>query len=127
MNIAKIVSKLASLAILVAILMTSLGGCFGSLGMFDNKAKILEEAEERVNQSVYTDLGIVAECFDSEIIYEEDGEYLVAVRYGLDSRDWDGCYCVHMNGEYAVGCTTMLPSGYDFDERLEELKALFGI
>lgn len=123
MNKAKTGSAVVSLVVLVVMLVTLVTNCSSG----SNKAKILEEAEDYVNQSVYKDLGIVAECFDSEIVYEEDGEYLVGVRYGLDSKDWDGCYCVYLKGEYVVNCTTMLPSGFDFEEKLNELRALFGI
>lgn len=112
-------SAIVALAIIVVTVISLLSNCSGG--------KYEEEAEKYVNQCVYRDLGIVAECFDSEVIFKDGDERLVAVRYGLDSKDWDGAYCVYMKGEYVANCTTMLPSGYEFDKNLEELKALFGV
>lgn len=86
-----------------------------------------EEAEKYVKQDVYRELGVVADKFDTEVIHKDGDERLVAVRYAVDGGDWMGSYCVYMSGEYVRNCTTMLPSGYDFNEHLEELIALFGI
>ena len=68
-------------------------------------SKAEEAAEKYVNRSVYSSLGVVPTNFKSETIYRDGNKRLIEVKYGLDSNDWDGTYCVYTNGEYVVNCT----------------------
>ncbi len=121
----KKVSLLSLLPVIIAII--SLIYIFGtSAGLFGG-SKAEEAAEKYVNRSVYSSLGVVPTNFKSETIYRDDNKRLIEVKYGLDSRDWDGTYCVYTNGEYVVNCTEMLGAGFDCESKLEELKALFGL
>lgn len=100
-----------------------LGTSTGILG--GNKAE--DAAEKYVNRSVYSSLGVVPNNFKSETIYRDGKKRLIEVKYGLDSNDWDGTYCVYTNGEYVVNCTEMLGAGFDCESNLSEIKALFGL
>ncbi len=90
-------------------------------------SKAEEAAEKYVNRSVYSSIGVVPTNFKSETIYRDGNKRIIEVKYGLDSADWDGTYCVYTNGEYVVNCTAMLGAGFDCESNLTEIKALFGL
>ncbi len=94
-------------------------------------AAVIEEAEKHVKSYVYQELGVVADHFTSEIIYEADRHPLVFIRFGVGSREPMGSYCVYCYrgiGHVSVlNATKMLPPGYSYREHLEELKALFAV
>ncbi len=99
-----------------------IGGLFGT-----SDSTCIEAAEKGVKSQVYKELGVVADRFDSEVIYKDGNDRLIAVKYAFDDGDWGGAYCLYLVGEYVVNGTSMLPPGFDFDAQLEELKALFGL
>lgn len=87
-----------------------------------------KEAETYVNSCVYKDLGIVAERFTGDVVYKKGEDVLVEVKFYLEGDSTcDGVYCVYFRSKYVSSCTEMLPSGFDCETRLDELKALFGI
>ncbi len=116
-GIKNLIPKLASALLLVIIVFT----------LININGNPTKEAEKYVKSDVYKQLGVVADDFDTEILCREGAKRLVAVKFSVDSGDWMGSYCVYMDGKYVLNCTTMLPAGYEFDENLEELKALFGM
>lgn len=117
-NLKKILS-LVFAVILIGALISNFGGLGGG------SAK--QAAEDKVKQNVYMSLGIVPTDFKSEVIYKSGDKRLIAVKYGLTSSDWDGSYCVYTSGKYAMGTTQMMGADYDYDEHVEECKALFGL
>ncbi len=124
----KTIFKAITLTLMVSMLVITLVGC----DIFDvfygtSDSACIEVAEKGVKSQVYKELGVVADRFDSEVIYKDGDDRLIAVKYAFDDGDWGGAYCLYLVGEYVVNGTSMLPPGFDFDERLEELKALFGL
>lgn len=117
-NLKKILSIVA-IVILLGTLMSNFGGLGGG------SAK--KAAENKVKQNVYMSLGIVPTDFKSEVIYKSGDKRLIVVKYGLTSSDWDGSYCVYTSGKYAMNTTQMMGADYDFEEHVEECKALFGL
>ena len=117
-NLKKILSIVA-----IVILLGTLISNFGGLG--GGSAK--KAAENKVKQNVYISLGIVPTDFKSEVIYKSGDKRLIVVKYGLTSSDWDGSYCVYTSGKYAMNTTQMMGADYDFEEHVEECKALFGL
>lgn len=117
-NLKKILSIVA-----IVILLGTLISEFGGLG--GGSAK--KAAEDKVKQNVYMSLGIVPTDFKSEVIYKSGDKRLIVVKYGLTSSDWDGSYCVYKSGKYAMSSTQMMGADYDFEEHVEECKALFGL
>lgn len=112
------ISVLAGVIILVICWSTFFGG-----------ADYEQEAEAYVNSCVYKELDVVPERFQSKIVYDEDDDVLVEVKFYLEgSSNNAGVYCVYFRSSDVVyNCTEMLPSGFDSKARLNELKALFGI
>lgn len=84
-------------------------------------------AESFVKKDVYSSLGIVADTFSSEVIYKNGSSRLIVVKFGVGSKDWMGAYCVYTEGKRLSNSTTMMPPGYDFEENIEQSKALFGL
>lgn len=117
-NLKKILSIVA-----IVILLGTLISNFGGLG--GGSAK--KAAENKVKQNVYMSLGIVPTDFKSEVIYKSGDKRLIVVKYGLTSSDWDGSYYVYTSGKYAMNTTQMMGADYDFEEHVEECKALFGL
>ncbi len=94
-------------------------------GIFFNYEK---EAENYVKSQVYNELGGVVDRFDSDIIYKKGKDAIVEVKFYIDGEvPFDGVYCVHFRNRVQYGCTDMQMSGFDGQDHLEELKALFGI
>ena len=112
----------------IIVLIILIGSFFVGGNLFTNESDAIESAEKMVNHEVNRYLGLVPERFDSEVIYKDDDDRLIQVRYCLDkSGDWDGTCCVFTKGDYAYNCTTIMGAGYDFEENLAETKALFGL
>lgn len=114
--------KILSIVVVIIFLGTLISE-FGGLG--GGSAK--QAAEDKVKQNVYMNLGIVPTDFKSEVIYKSGDKRLIVVKYGLTSSDWDGSYCVYTSGKYAMSTTQMMGADYDFEEHVEECKALFGL
>ena len=117
-NLKKILS-IVIVVIFFGTLISNLGGLGGG------SAK--QAAEDKVKQNVYMSLGIVPTDFKSDVIYKSGDKRLIVVKYGLTSSDWDGSYCVYTSGKYAMSTTQMMGADYDFEEHVEECKALFGL
>lgn len=92
-----------------------------------SESKAIDAAEKHAKQSYYTAIGLVPENFSSEVIYKDGDKRLIEVKTALEGYDWDATYCVYTSGEYVANCTTMMGSGFDCKENMEELKALFGL
>lgn len=114
--------KILSIVIVVIFLGTLISNLDGLGG---GSAK--QAAEDRVKQNVYMSLGIVPTDFKSDVIYKSGDKRLIAVKFGLTSSDWDGSYCVYTSEKYVVNTTQMMGADYDFEEHVEECKALFGL
>lgn len=114
--------KILSIVVVVIFLGTLISE-FGGLG--GGSAK--KAAEDKVKQNVYMSLGIVPTDFKSDVIYKSGDKRLIVVKFGLTSSDWDGSYCVYTSGKYVVNTTQMMGADYDFEEHVEECKALFGL
>ena len=92
-----------------------------------SESKAIDAAEKHAKQSYYTVIGLVPENYKSEVIYKDGDKRLIEVKTALEGYEWDATYCVYANGEYVVNCTTMMGSGFDCKDNLEELKALFAL
>ena len=108
-------------------LLTSGCGLFGNQYEKDS----IQAAESYVTSAYRREIGLAADSLESEVVYSGEGQnesevYLIAVKCyaGNSAAAAYGVYCI--NG-VKCGATNMLPPGYDFDENLEDLKALFGI
>ena len=114
--------------LLVSIMLVSTGcGIFGSKYEKDS----IKAAESYVTSAFRKEAGFAADNLDSEVLYSGEGQnesevYLIGVKCYSDDTAIAayGVYCI--NG-VKCGATKMLPPGYDFDDNLEDLKALFGI
>lgn len=114
---------------LILILLVSCTSC-SFLGSTDSEKEVIEAAEKYVNSRVYKTIGLVPESFSSEIIYEDEYDRIVAVKYGFDSSADDGAYCVYVvdgGAPTAITSTDELPVGFDFEGRLDEIRAIFGL
>lgn len=98
-------------------------------GGIGEESKAIEAAEKHVKQSVYQEVGIVPESFKSEVIYKDGDKRLIWVRVALeeDSDDWGAGYCVYTIHDIVRNCTESMGGGYDFEDHLEEIKALFAL
>ncbi len=106
-------------------LMVTIGIYLSTTGIFFNYE---QEAENYVKSQVYNELGGVVDRFDSDIIYKKGKDAIVEVKFYIEGEvPFDGVYCVHFKNRVRFGCTDMQMSGFDGQEHLEELKALFGI
>ena len=100
------------------------------------KKAAIESAETKAKQWVYKEKGLVAERFDSEVIYADGDKRLIVVRMAFDLPDdypaenpygYLFSYCMYTDAKYVVNGTTIQDGDYDFESRIEELKALFGL
>lgn len=98
-------------------------------GGIGEESKAIEAAEKHVKQSVYQEVGVVPESFKSEVIYKDGDKRLIWVRVALeeDSDDWGAGYCVYTIHDIVRNCTESMGGGYDFEDHLEEIKALFAL
>ncbi len=116
---AKKILLIISIVLLIGVLFSDFGGIGGS------GAK--ESAEKSVKQIVYTNWGIIPTDLKSSVIYKSGKERLIEVRFKLDSNDWAGSCCVYTNGDITAGSTKLMSADYDFEEHIEECKALFAL
>lgn len=93
---------------------------------FGSKSK--DSAEKYVGQQVYRSLGIVCERYRTEVIYKDGDTRLIAVQFYTEGAGAaGGSFCVYCVAGTVCSSTTMMGSGYDYEEALPELKALFGL
>lgn len=98
-------------------------------GNIGGETKAVESAEKHVKQSVYREVGVVPESFKSKVIYKDGDKRLIWVRVALEegSSDWGAGYCVYTIHDIVWNCTESMGGGYDFEDHLEEIKALFAL
>lgn len=123
--------KTRLICLLIAIMLL-ISGC----GLFESEGGRYEEdsikaAESYVTSAYRREIGLAADSLESEIVYSGEGQnesevYLIAVKC-YAGNNAAAAYGVHCINGVKCGATKMLPPGYDFDENLEDLKALFGI
>ena len=119
------ISKLISIIGVIAMIYF-VGNSLGWYGLGNGEAK--KTAEAHVNKQVYSSLGVPAKNFSSKVIYNEDNNKLIVVKYSLDnSSNWGGACCVHYKTGTVFGCTSIMPSEYDYENNIDSLKAMFGI
>ena len=120
--------KSAFICLLVAIMLLA-SGCslFGS----KYEEESIQVAESYATSAFRKEMGFAADEVKGEVLYTGEGQnesevYLIAVKCYLE-RDVVAAYGVYCVNGVRVNATKMLPPGYDFDDNLEDLKALFGI
>ncbi|MBQ3202533.1 MAG: hypothetical protein IJB36_02690 [Clostridia bacterium] len=120
--------KSALICLLVAIMLLA-SGCslFGS----KYEEESIQVAESYATSAFRKEMGFAADEVKGEVLYTGEGQnesevYLIAVKCYLE-RDVVAAYGVYCVNGVRVNATKMLPPGYDFDDNLEDLKALFGI
>lgn len=86
-----------------------------------------KDAQAHVKQEVMRTIGITATKFNSDIIYNKDGNKIVVVKYGIDSSGYDGSQCLYYKNNRYYSSTKIMPVDYDYKENLEDVKAYFGI
>ena len=87
-----------------------------------------DAAQKYVGQQVYRSLGIVCERYRTEVIYKDGDTRLIAVQFYTEGAGAaGGSFCVYCVAGTVCSSTTMMGSGYDYEEALPELKALFGL
>ncbi len=91
----------------------------------------IDVAESYATSAFRKEMGFAADEVEGEVLYTGEGQNesvvnLIAVKCYLE-RDVVAAYGVYCVNGIRVNATKMLPPGYDFDENLEDLKALFGI
>ena len=116
--------------VISAILLTALLFCLIGCGSkYEDRA--VEAAKKYVSSQFYSDFGEAADKMDCEVIYGgKDGSgneiHLIGVRC-----HWNGvptaAYCVYARVGSFRNATNVLPSGYNFSENVNTLKAMFGI
>ena len=119
----KIIPTVITIIGFVYIVVLLFGGSNGE------ESKSIEAAEKHVKQSVYVDVGVVPESFKSKVIYKDGDKRLIWVRVALEegSSDWGAGYCVYTIHDIVWNCTESMGGGYDFEDHLEEIKALFAL
>ncbi|MGN1161879.1 MAG: hypothetical protein ACI4SX_06505, partial [Candidatus Fimenecus sp.] len=128
----KIIPTVITIIGFVYIVVLLFGGSNGDLsfgGSNSEESKAIEAAEKHVKQSVYVDVGVVPESFKSKVIYKDGDKRLIWVRVALEegSSDWGAGYCVYTIHDIVRNCTESMGGGYDFEDHLEEIKALFAL
>lgn len=120
-----LISKL--IPVIVAIVMIIyVGNTLGWFGLGNGEAK--KAAEAYVNKQVYSSLGVSAKNYSSKVIYNEDGKKLIAVKYSIENNsNWGGSCCVYYKDGVAFNGTAIMAPEYDFEEHIDEVKALFGV
>lgn len=112
--------------ILVFAMILCLAGC-GS--KYESNA--VDSAKSYASSQFCSDFGSAADSLECEVIYSgEDSNgntlHLIGVRcYWNDAPA--ASYCVYAKLGSFRNSTQALPSGYDFGENIDSLKALFGI
>jgi len=95
------------------------------------ESNAIDAANSYVSSQFYNDFGVAADSMDCKVIYggkDSNGNalHLIGVRCY-----WNGTpaasYCVYTKLGSFRNSTQVLPSGYDFNENIGSLKALFGI
>ena len=114
--------------VLAALLILSLVRC-NSQNAYKRNA--IASAESYVTAQFYSDWGDSADKLESTVVYkgkEANGVpvHLIGVRCYWEGTV-TGAYCVYTRYGAFRNATTILPSGYDFEENISSLKALFGI
>ena len=107
----------------------TLASVFVSCGLLDNgDADAKDAAEKYLGKQVYSNLGLAPERYDSKIIFKDKGKRLIVVKYSLDSSDsWGGSICVYTSNDVVINATTINGSEFEYEERLNELRAMFGV
>lgn len=120
-----LISKIIPVIVAVVMLVYA-GNNLGWFGLGNGEAE--KAAEAYVNKQVYSTLGVPAKNYSSEVIYNEDGNKLIVVKYSLENNsNWGGACCVHYKDGVVWGSTTIMPPAYDFKANIDESMALFGI
>lgn len=124
--------KKSILICLLVAIMLLVSGC----GLFESEEdkyeqEAIDAAKSYVTSAFRKEVGFAADKLECEVLYTGEGqndstEHLISVVCHVESGAAAayGVYCI--NG-IQINATKMLPPGYDFDENLEDLKALFGI
>ncbi|MBR2319841.1 MAG: hypothetical protein IKA50_03540 [Clostridia bacterium] len=120
--------KSALICLLVAIMLL-VSGCSLFGGKYEEES--IRVAESYATSAFRQEMGFAADEVKGEVLYTGEGQnesevYLIAVKCYLE-RDVVAAYGVYCVNGVRVNATKMLPPGYDFDDNLDDLKALFGI
>lgn len=114
---------------LLAVLMLLTSGC----GLFSTpyEDEALEATESYATSAFRNEMGFALDSVESEVLYNEErvgGNQLFIIGVTCYIGDETVAkYGVHCLNSLDVDATEMLPSGYDFEENLDDLKALFGV
>lgn len=120
--------KTRLICLLVAIMLL-VSGCISFGGKYEEES--IQVAESYATSAFRQEMGFAADEVKGGVLYTGEGQnesevYLIAVKCYLE-RDVVAAYGVYCVNGVRVNATKMLPPGYDFDDNLEDLKALFGI
>ena len=113
---------------LLAILMLLTAGC--SLFGTPYEEGALEAAESRASSALAREIGLAPDSVECEVLHNEERVngnqlFIIGVTCYMDGEAV-ARYGIQCLNEMAVDNTSMLPAGYDFEENLDYLKALFG-
>ena len=91
-----------------------------------------ETACAKIKSVVYNTYGEIPECTAQILAKSGKRRYLVAVRYHLPNLDWRGSHVclvfgVDADTSYVERMTTELSYDYDYEQHLDELKALWDL
>lgn len=92
---------------------------------------IIDEAYSGVKKIVYENYGEIPEM-TGKLIYKEDNHYIVAIKYEIPKWNWKASVACHIVGTNRKNCsvygiTKEQDYNTNYDARVEELKALWGI
>ena len=117
---------------IIALLLVVVGIAFIIFNRISSKpdtSMIVDEARTEVKSEVYQAWGEVPTSLSGKIIYSNDKDYIVVVKYGFDGLDEVGSHACHIhvygNDACLNGMTQEL--AYDYPYNVEELKALWAI
>lgn len=122
MNTQKIMRVTVS-AIMVIVAVVAVINIYGG----GTRSSAIESAEKYANSRFYATYGVAADRMTSDVIYSDGADKLITVKFYY-SGECLGVCCVHTStGSVAMGCTTIMPSDYDFKDNLSTTKAMFGL
>lgn len=113
---------------LILVVLLVIGGIW-YFGPKVNTSWVVDEACTKIKSEVYNDWGEVAQV-SGEVIYKKGQDYIVAVQYKLQGSSFQGSYACHVYGYrknncYVSSLTTEMPYAYDYEDHIDELKALW--
>ena len=116
-------------SLILILCLAVLASVLTSCGLFDNgDADAKDAAEKYLGKQVYAELGLAPERYDSKVIFKDGNKRLIVVKYSLEnSADWGGSICVYTSNNIVLNATTINGPEFEYEERLNELRAMFGV